>query len=246
MVFFITGGSRGIGRGLVLDVLAAGNDVAFTYIDQKDAAQEVCAIAATRFPMRRCRSYKLDVRIPAEVEQVGDAVLSDFETADVVITNAAVNRPGLAFSLADEDWHHVIETNLSGAFFVVRQFLPAFLGKKRGRFIHMSSISRDGMAGQIAYSASKAGLQGLSGALAKEYGRKGITSNVLVLGFFDTDMTREQMSEENKNFWRRFCPVGRMGEISEVAAAALFLASDGAAFVNGQSLSLTGGLDFAQ
>jgi NAD(P)-dependent dehydrogenase (short-subunit alcohol dehydrogenase family) len=246
VIFFITGGSRGIGRALVEGVLEAGHDVAFTFLERQQAADELCALAAERFPGRRCRAYRLDVSRSEQVEQVGEDVLADFETVDVVVTSAAQNRQGLAFSLTDEDWHHVIETNLSGAFYVARQFLPTFLASKRGRFIHLSSISRDGMAGQIAYSASKAGLGGLSGALAKEYGRKGVTSNVLVLGFFDTDMTREQMTEENKVLWRRFCPAGRMGEMSEVTAAVLFLASDGGAFVNGQSLGITGGLDWVR
>lgn len=245
MVFFITGGSRGIGRVLVLDALAAGHDVAFTFATRADAASEVLALAAARFPDRRCRAYALDVSRPDAVEQVGEQVLADFETVDVVVNNAATTHAGLAFSLADADWRAVLDTNLSGPFYVARQFLPSFLASKRGRFVHISSVSRSGMAGQIAYSASKAGLEGLSGALAKEYGRKGVTSNVLILGFFETDMTSGEHSEALREHWQRLCPVGRMGAPSEVSAAVLYLASDAAAYVNGQCLSLTGGLDWA-
>jgi 3-oxoacyl-[acyl-carrier protein] reductase len=103
-----------------------------------------------------------------------------------------------------------------------------------------------GMTGQAAYCASKAGLVGLSGALGKEYGRKGITSNVLALGFFETDMTRQNMSAENRLFWSQFCPAGRMGRTPEVAQAVLFLASEGAGFINSQVINITGGLDWAQ
>jgi NAD(P)-dependent dehydrogenase (short-subunit alcohol dehydrogenase family) len=101
------------------------------------------------------------------------------------------------------------------------------------------------MAGLAAYSASKAALCGFSASLAKEYGRKGITSNVLTLGFFDTDMTREMMPEKQKAFWYETCPAGRMGEVNDVSQAVLYLASDGAGFVNGETLHLTGGLRWA-
>jgi len=245
MIFFVTGGSRGIGRSIVLDALQAGHDVAFTFVEHREAADEVLRIAAARAPERRCRAYRLDVRRPYEVERIVDYVITDYDTVDVVVNSAAVNRPGLAASLPDEIWQNCIDTNLSGTFYVSRQFLPTFLAAGYGRFIHISSISQTGMTGQVAYSASKAGLIGLSGALAKEYGRKGITSNVLSVGFVDTDMTREQMSESNKAFWHQMCPVGRMGQGSDISAAVLFLASPGASFITGAVLMVTGGLEWA-
>lgn len=245
MIFFLTGGSRGIGAAIVRDVLAAGHDVAFTYVARRDLADRQIAWAKENAPGRACRAYEMDVADPAAVERVTDKVLDDFDTVDVVVNNAAVNRVGLALALADEDWRAVIDTNLSGAFFVCRQFLPVFLSNKRGRLIHMSSIAAAGMTGQTAYAASKAGLGGMSQAIAKEYGSKGITSNVLALGFFDTDMTREQMSDQSKDFWRRFCPTGRMGELNEISQAVLYLASDAAGFINGETISLMGGLTWA-
>ena len=151
----------------------------------------------------------------------------------------------LAVTMSNEDWQGNIDVNLSGAFYVCRQFLPTFLANGRGRFIHMSSIAMNGMAGLSGYSASKAGLVGLSSSVAKEYGRKGITSNVLMLGFFDTDMTREQMPDHQKEFWIQFNPVGRMGKMSEVSGTVLYLASDAAGFVNGETISLTGGLQWS-
>jgi NAD(P)-dependent dehydrogenase (short-subunit alcohol dehydrogenase family) len=153
--------------------------------------------------------------------------------------------------MSDEDWRLVLDTNLSGSFFVARSFLPTFLAHGRGRFIFISSIAAGGLSGQANYAASKAGLSGLSGALAKEYGRKGITSNVIVPGFFETDMTRETMSAQQKSFWLQFCPLGRMGHLGErgaggeIAGMVLFLASAEAAFVNGQAISVTGGLDWS-
>ncbi|MBN9161511.1 MAG: SDR family oxidoreductase [Myxococcales bacterium] len=194
---------------------------------------------------RVARAYALDVRDSKRVDEVGERVLADFDTVDVVVCNAGVNQNGLAVSMSDEDWKLAIDTNLSGAFYVSRHFLPTFLANGRGRFIHISSIAQTGLSGQVNYGASKAGLIGLSGGLAKEYGKKGITSNVVVPGFFETDMTRETMSQKHKDFWNTFCPVGRMGELEEMSSTVLFLASDGASFINGQTLHVTGGLDWS-
>ena len=150
----------------------------------------------------------------------------------------------MAISTADEEWRAVLDTNLTGSFFVARQFLPAFLANGFGRFIFMSSIAANGMSGDVAYSASKAGMLGLSSALAKEYGRKGITSNALLMSLFETEMTLKELSKKNREFYEEHCPAGRIGQVGEVAAAVLFLASDGASFVNGQEIGVTGGLDW--
>ena len=243
-VMFLTGGSRGIGAGVVTAAAVAGFDVAFTYRERRDAADAVVAATAAAAPLARCRAYQLDVRDSAAVDRVGEQVLDDFDTVHVVVANAAVTRAGLAISTSDDDWADVLDTNLNGAFYVARQFLPAFLANGFGRFIFMSSIAAQGMSGDVAYSASKAGMLGLSAALAKEYGRKGITSNALLLSLFETEMTLKELSTQNRDFYAKHCPVGRAGQVSEAAAAVLFLASDGASFVNGQALGVTGGLDW--
>ncbi len=172
-------------------------------------------------------------------------MLDDFGTIQGVVCNAGVNINGLAASLGDDEWQTVIDTNLSGSFYVCRQLLPSMVKARKGRIVMISSLGRGGVTGQAAYAASKAGLLGLSSTLAKEYGRKGITSNVVVPGFFETDMTREGMSDANKKFWLEYCPVGRMGHLSEVASVVMFLLSDGASYVNGESIAVTGGLDWA-
>jgi len=175
---------------------------------------------------------------------VGSAVLDDFEHVDVVVANAAITCVGLAFSLSNEDWRNVLDTNLSGAFYVTRTFLSSMLAQRWGRFIYVSSVAADGMAGDVAYCASKAGLHGLCKGIAKEYGRKGITSNTLVLGVFETEMSSGHMTGTTWDFYRENCPVGRAGRLEEVSAAVLYLASDAGGFVNGQTLGLTGGLDW--
>ena len=243
-VLFITGGSRGIGAGVVAAAARSGYDVAFTYRERRDAAETLLATVRAESPEARCAAYQLDVRDSAAVERVGDQVLDAFETVHVVVANAAITHAGMAIAASDEDWRAVVDTNLTGSFFVARQFLPAFLANGYGRFIFMSSIAANGMSGDVAYSASKAGMLGLSGALAKEYGRKGITSNALLMSLFETEMTMKELSAKNREFYTAHCPVGRIGQVPEVAAAVLFLASDGASFVNGQELGVTGGLDW--
>ena len=245
MIFFVTGGSRGIGEAIVIEAARAGHDVAFTYHHGKDRADRVLAGLRDMAPRGRFAAYALDVRDSAAVEAVGDQVLDAFDSVDVVVANAGVNKNGLAASMPDEDWKTVIDTNLTGTFYVCRQFLSTMVGNRFGRIIMISSLGRGGVTGQAPYSASKAGLCGLSSTLAKEYGRKGITSNVVVPGFFETDMTREGMSESNREFWLQYCPLGRMGELPEVAKVVLFLAGDGASYVNGESINVTGGLDWA-
>ena len=245
MIYFVSGGSRGIGAAIVLEAARAGHSVAFTYVREEAAAIEVARQCTAIAPAARFVTYRLDVRSSAEVEAVGDRVLEDFGSVDVVVANAGINHNNLAVSMSDEEWRAVIETNLSGAFYVCRQFLPTVLAQRFGRIILMASLGTTGVSGQANYCASKAGLLGLSATLAKEYGRKGITSNVVSPGFFETDMTRTGMSEANRGFWIKHCPLGRLGELPEVAKLVGFLASPGADYINGQEIRVDGGLGWA-
>jgi NAD(P)-dependent dehydrogenase (short-subunit alcohol dehydrogenase family) len=244
-VMFITGGSRGIGAELVRAAAAAGYDVAFTYRARATLAERLCEDVRQANPASRCRAYAMELRDSATVERVADEVLSDFDTVHAVVANAAVTQAGLVFSTSDEEWREVIDTNLTGAFYVVRQFLPALLANGFGRFIFVSSIAAAGMAGSAAYAASKAGLLGLSASLAKEYGRKGVTSNALLLSLFETEMSERDLSGANRDFFLRYCPVGRAGRVPEVASAVLYLASREASFINGQAIGVNGGLEWS-
>jgi NAD(P)-dependent dehydrogenase (short-subunit alcohol dehydrogenase family) len=245
MIFFVTGGSRGIGAAIVLQIARSGHDAAFTYLENESSARDVEQQARNIRPQGKFKAYRLDVRKSSEVEAVGDLVLEDFGTIDVVVANAGMNRNNLAVSMTDDEWQSVIDTNLTGPFYVCRHFLPTFLANRFGRFILISSLGATGVSGQANYSASKAGLLGLSATLAKEYGRKGITSNVVSPGFFETDMTRAGMSDSNREFWMTYCPLGRLGELSEVAEVVTFLASPAAGYINGQELRVNGGLGWA-
>ncbi|HYR59143.1 MAG TPA: SDR family oxidoreductase, partial [Chthoniobacteraceae bacterium] len=209
------------------------------------AAGALLAEAAQLAPQRRCRAYPLDVRDSAAVEKVAEAVLEEFENVHVLVINAGITMNRLAATVTDDEWRAVIDVNLTGAFYVCREFLPALLANRFGRIIFISSISHRGASGHAAYAASKAGLLGLSATFAKEYGRRGITSNVIVPGAIDTDMTRESLSDARRAWWTQYCPAGRLGEPEEVARLVGFLASEGAGFINGQAINIDGGLDWA-
>jgi 3-oxoacyl-[acyl-carrier protein] reductase len=240
--FFVTGGSQGLGAQFVVDAVEAGHEVAFTYLTSEAAAVQVVARAGALAPHVRCRAYPLDVRDSSAVERVADRVLADFDQIDAVVCNAGINRVGFAAHMSDQDWRDVIDTNLTGAFFVCREFLPPFLAQRSGRFIFISSVGMSGTTGQVGYSASKAGLMGLAQGLAKEYGAKNITSNALVLGLFDTPLSRATTTGKSVRFWTDICPARRLGRLSEFSGAVLFLASDRASFINGQMLHIDGGL----
>lgn len=248
MHYFVTGGSRGIGAGIVAHAARKGHHVAFTYVANAEAAarSQAAAEAAAREAGHsdvQVRSYQLDVKDAAAVERVSEQVLDDFDTVEVVVNCAGINSDNLVVSMSDEQWREVLATNLDGPFFVCRSFLQTLLANRFGRIINISSIQHRGGTGQANYAAAKAGLHGLTLTLAKEYGRRGITANVVVPGFFDTDMTRETMPQAHKDYWKQYCPMpkGRMGTVDELAAVVEFLASR-ESFINGEVIHVTGGL----
>jgi NAD(P)-dependent dehydrogenase (short-subunit alcohol dehydrogenase family) len=245
MNFLITGGSRGIGEAIVLQAAQGGHNVAFTYREQAERAQSVRQRAQEIAPNSVVKCYQMDVRDSGSVERAGDAILDDFDNIDVIVLNAGVNQPNLLVQMSDEEWDDVIRTNLTGAFYVARYFLPPMMSRRFGRFIMISSLAYTGMTGQANYCASKAGLHGLASAIAKEYGRRGITANVVVPAIFDTDMSREGLSTSNREFWIQYCPLGRIGKLSELSSLVTFLASEPAGYINGQAIEVNGGLDWA-
>ena len=246
MIFFITGGSRGIGAALVQHAVDAGHDVAFTYVKNEQKAHEVAKKATDSREGATVRCYQMDVTDSKNVDNALERVVDDFETFDVVVNNAGITRDGLVMSMSDDEWNDVIAPNLTGAFYVIRAALPTLIANKYGRIINLSSVVASGATGQANYAASKAGLHGLTRSVAKEYGRKRLTANSVVPGFFDTDMTRDHLPDEIRAFWKKYAPVrkGRVGELFELTGVILFLASPAAAFINGQEINVTTGLDW--
>ena len=195
-------------------------------------------------PKAIIKYYQLDVKDSKQVEKVSGQVINDMEFINVVVNNAGNLNDALIANMSDEQWFDVINTHLSGTFFVCREFVNEFLYNKGGKFINISSITYTGSSGQSNYSAAKAGIIGFSKALSKEYGGKNIYCNVIVPGYFDTELTRANASDKITNFFVDFSSLKRKGEGSEYGKAIIFLASDYSSFVNGDVLYVTGGLEY--
>ncbi len=239
---FITGGSRGIGRAIVLEAVKEGYDVAFTFVANEESAKSVVEKARDIEPSAKVHSYQMDVRDSTQVDMVADQVLDEFGTIYGLVCNAGMSKNGLVFSITDEDWETVISTNLTGTFYVCRAFLPAMIAEKKGRIVIVSSITDRGATGQASYAASKSGLLGLCGCLTKEYGPKGITANIVLPGYFETDMTKTDVSDKNLNFALDFSPLRRAGSLKELARTVLFLTSEDAGYITGEAIRVAGGL----
>ncbi len=212
---FVTGGSRGIGREIVLRFAREGYGCAFTYASNEAAAQETIAAAGTISKDAEVRAYRLDLKDPTAVESVIEQAIADFENIQVVVNNAAIVRDGPLALMSDEQWNEVMATNLTGPFLVIRGFLMHLISNRMGRIINISSLSAGGSTGQGNYAASKAGLIGLSNTVAREYARKGITCNVVTVGYVPTDMTDEHFSAELEKIWLQYCRMRRPGTADE-------------------------------
>lgn len=241
---FVTGGSRGIGRSIVLKFIAEGYGCAFSYAGNAKAAETTVEMAKEIDPNAVVKAYRLDQSHSDQVEAVVDQALSDFDDIGVLVNNAAINRNNAVAFMSDEEWDEVIRTNLSGPFYMIRQFLMPMIASRFGRIINISSLAQDGSSGQASYAASKGGLVTLSNTVAREYGAKGITSNVVTVGYVETDMTDEHMAEKLSEIWMEYCPMKRVGEADEIADAVFYLTTEKAGFINGEVIRVAGGLSY--
>lgn len=242
---FVTGGSRGIGRAIVLRLVEEGIPTAFTYVGNEDAARETVSLAAAAASVGAVKSYRLDVTDSGQVERVADQVMEDFPGIGIVVNNAGIVRNNTAAMMSDEQWQEVIAADLSGPFFVIRSFLAHLMGRRWGRIINISSLAQEGSSGQVNYAAAKAGLIGLTKTLAREYGPRGITANVVTVGYVETDMTDRHMATKLHDIWMEYCPMKRVGTAEEIASLVFYLAGEEAGFINGEVIRVAGGLSYA-
>jgi len=224
----VTGGSKGIGRGVASRLVQAGHRVAATY-RSGDVPDGVLGV--------RC-----DITVPEEVEAAFTRVEAELGPVEVLVANAGITRDGLLMRMSDDDWHTVLDTNLTGAFRVARRAARPMVRARFGRIIFISSVvGQLGSAGQVNYAASKAGLVGMARSLARELGSRGVTANVLAPGFIETDMTAE-LGEKTVAGYAASIPLGRLGAVDDVAGAVEFLAGDAAGYITGALLPVDGGL----
>jgi len=238
-VAFVTGASQGIGRATALALAEAGAKVAAAARNTEKLASLVAEIQAKG---GEAAAIPLDVADAAQVKTAFQEALAKFGRLDIVVNNAAITRDTLALRMKLEDWDAVLRTNLTGAHLCTQQALGAMLKQRSGRIINISSVvAETGNAGQANYVASKAGLIGLTRAIAVEVASRSITVNCVAPGFIDTPMT-DPLPAELKEKMKAMIPLGRFGVDRDVAAAVVFLASDEAAYITGQVLGVNGGM----
>ena len=238
----VTGATRGIGRAIALRFAAEGADVAFTYRSQDEAA---VALQAEMEAMGvRAKAYKSDAASYEDAHNVVADVKETFGHIDILVNNAGITKDGLMMRMDEAAWDAVIGTNLKSAFNFIHACTPIMARQRSGSIINMSSVvGVSGNAGQCNYSASKAGLIGLSKSIAKEMGPRGIRSNCIAPGFIATDMT-ESLPENLRQEWEKQIPLRRAGQPEDVAKVALFLASDLSSYVTGQVINCCGGMNY--
>lgn len=236
----VTGAGRGIGKAIAERFAAEGAKVAI--VSRTEANSKAVADALNAITPDIAKGYAVDVADGAAVAELGKQILADFGKVDILVNNAGVTRDNLMLRMSDEEWDTVLNTNLKGAFNLVKAFQRVLLKQKGARIINVASvIGLIGNAGQANYAASKAGLIGFTKSLAREFAGRAVTVNAIAPGFIATDMTGG-LDDKVKEAILPKIPLGTMGEATDIANAAAFLASDEARYITGQVLAVDGGM----
>jgi 3-oxoacyl-[acyl-carrier protein] reductase len=238
-VALVTGASRGIGRAILVHLVRAGACVVGTATSQAGAdaiAAQIAELAG------HGRGVVLNVRQVAPIDSLVESVVQSYGRLSILVNNAGATSDMLALRMRDEQWDEVIDTNLSGAFRLARSVIRTMMKARHGRIINISSVvGASGNAGQANYAAAKAGLEGMTRALARELGSRAITVNCVAPGFIDTDMTRALTANQTQAILEKI-PLARLGLAEEIAAVVAFLASPAAAYITGSTVHVNGGM----
>jgi 3-oxoacyl-[acyl-carrier protein] reductase len=239
-VAIITGSSRGIGRATALAFAHQGYRVVVNYHRNREQAEQVLQEVETMGS--RGILLRADVSQPQDAQGLIESSVKEFGRADVLVNNAGINHDQLMLRIQDDEWERMINTNLSSAFYCSRAAVKHMFKKRFGRIINVSSVvGVSGNAGQTHYAAAKSGLLGLTLSIAREYGSRGITANAVAPGYIESDMTAGLSPDQRQQILSGIA-VGRLGKPEDVATLVLFLASDAAAYINGQVIRVDGGM----
>jgi len=235
----VTGGSRGIGAAIVLDLAENGADVAFTYSTRKDAAEEV--LQKVKSMGRKCIAIQADVANFQQAQQVVQQVLQEFGHLEILVNNAGINRDAVVWKMTEEEWDAVMNTDLKGCFNYIRAVAPLFKDQQKGRIVNIVSINAlRGKFGQANYSAAKAGVIALTKTVAREMGKFQVTVNAVAPGLIETDMVREAPESVREKALSEIV-LGRLGQPEDVAYVVTFLCSERARHITGEVLKVDGG-----
>jgi len=238
----VTGASKGIGKEIAYNLAKNGCSKIFIISRSLDSLNKVKKEIIHKYNTD-IECINLDISIPKQVEISFQNIISKSENVDILVNNAGITRDNIIMRMPINDWNDVINTNLSGYFYCCKYIIKQMIKQRHGRIINISSIiGLSGNAGQINYSASKAGIIGLTKSLSKEIGKRNITVNTIAPGFISTEMTQE-LSETNKNNYLESISLNRFGKAEDVANLVSFLASDEASYITGQTINIDGGLN---
>lgn len=239
-VALVTGGSRGIGRGIAVRLASEGAAIAVNFrTDESAASETVASIVAGG---GQAIAIQGDVGVPEQAVELVAASMRGLGGVHILVNNAGVSADMLTVRLSEEDWDRVLDTNLKGAFLTSKAALRPMMRQRWGRIINIASVSAfTGNVGQASYAAAKAGMVGLTKSVAREVATRGITANVVAPGLVDTEMT-ETLNQDVREWMMNQIPMARVGTVEDVSAAVAFLASDDAAYITGQVLKVDGGM----
>jgi 3-oxoacyl-[acyl-carrier protein] reductase len=236
----VTGGTRGIGRAIVVALAKAGADVALTYNSNEALAQEV--VAEVQALGRKAKAIKVDVSIVDEAASAIEETTKEFGKLDILVNNAGVTKDTLLMRMSEADWDLVIDTNLKGVFNTTKAAIRPMMSQKRGKVINITSVvALTGNPGQANYCASKAGVIGFTKSVAKEVASRNITVNAIAPGFIETDMTGK-LNDAQKDALLGLIPLKRAGKPEDIANTVVFLASEAGDYITGQTLVVDGGM----
>ncbi len=239
-IALVTGGTRGIGKAVVLALAEAGADVAFTYRNSKESADSI--VSELHSKGKRAAGYQSDAADFAQANDIVQKVIQEFGRIDILVNNAGITKDGLLMRMSENDWDAVIDTNLKSVFSFTKAVCRQMMGQQAGKIINISSVvGIIGNPGQANYVASKAGVIGFTKSVAKELASRNIQANVVAPGFVETDMT-EKLNEKQKEAILAMIPLKRIAKPEEVAGVVRFLASSDADYITGQVFCVDGGM----